>query len=197
VKIRKRGKTWQITVMIDGKRVQKSLKTADRETARIRAKVFELEHKPSEEIHRITLPEFRAQYLEWSKSRKPASYENERKALSRLEEVLPLIHFLEELTPVIADRFVTKILEPREVLVKGEKKTVTMQPGGVNFYIRTLRAIFTQAVTWRFIGSNPFAKLRLMSYSPRGYSPRMSSSRSSRSSPPWRRSTWISSSSTS
>jgi integrase len=67
--------------------------------------------------------------------------------LDRLRKAIK-IKYLDEITVRIADEFASNIA--REV-----------KPVTVNFYVRTLRAIFGVALKWKYIPSNPFREVKL------------------------------------
>lgn len=149
--IRKRGKTWFLDLRIGEKRIRESLGTTDKRVAAIKAKLRERELRGPAVFQRSTLEEFRDEYLHWAKPLKsPETIGVERNAFDRLRKGMK-VKYLDEVTVRIADEFASNLA--REV-----------KPVTVNFYIRTLRAIFGIALKWKYIASNPFREVKLPSF---------------------------------
>jgi integrase len=149
--IRKRGKIWFLDIRIGEKRIRESLDTSDKHVAAIKAKIRERELQGPAVFQRSTLEEFQREYLLWVEPLKsPETVGVERNALQRLQKAVR-IKYLDEISVRIADQFASDIA--REV-----------KPVTVNFYIRTLRAIFATALKWKYIASNPFREVKLPGY---------------------------------
>ena len=146
--IRKRGKTWFLDLRIGDKRVRESLETTDKRVAFIKAKIRERELRGPAAFQRSTLEDFQKEYLLWAEPLKsPETIGVERNTLNRLRGSVK-VRYLDDITVKIADEFASSIA--REV-----------KPVTVNFYVRTLRAIFGVAFKWKYIPSNPFREVKL------------------------------------
>lgn len=149
--IRKRGKTWFLDVRIGEKRIRESLETNDKRVAAIKAKIRERELRGPAVFQRSTLEDFQKEYLLWAEPLKsPETIGVERNTLNRLQKAVP-VKYLDEITVRIADQFASDVA--RDV-----------KPITVNFYIRTLRAIFGVAFKWKYIPENPFREVKLPGY---------------------------------
>lgn len=149
--IRKRGKTWFLDVRIGEQRIRQSLGTSDKRVAAIKAKIRERELRGPAVYQRSTLEDFQKEYLLWAEPLKsPETVSVERNTLDRFRKAVSVKH-LDEVTVKIADEFTSNIA--REV-----------KPVTVNFYVRTLRAIFAVALKWKYISSNPFREVKLPAF---------------------------------
>jgi integrase len=149
--IRKRNKIYFLDTRISGQRIRKTLETSDKRVAAIKAKIRERELRGPAVYQRSTLEDFQKEYLLWAEPLKsPETIGVERNALDRLRKAIS-VKYLDEITVKIADQFTSNIA--REV-----------KPVTVNFYVRTLRAIFAAALKWKYIPSNPFREVKLPSF---------------------------------
>lgn len=149
--IRKERDVWMYYGRVGKRQVHRSLQTKDKRIAVDRQKILDRELGKKQWLdRRMPWKEFERQYLEYAKARKPhGSYKNEELALRRLSGVVPL-NQLSDLTRKRAEYFITKASKD-------------MRPASMNFYIRTLRAIFTVAVEWKLLDENPFMGVKPLS----------------------------------
>lgn len=149
--IRKRGKTWFLDLRMGDQRLRESLGTSDKRVAAIKAKLRERELRGPAVFQRSTLEEFRDEYLHWAKPLKsPETIGVEKNALIRFQGIIKAKH-LDEVTPRMVDEFISKLAS--------EVKPIT-----INFYVRTLKAIFGVALRWKYIAENPFAETKPLAY---------------------------------
>lgn len=141
-----------VDIIVDGRRVRKTLKTRDRKLASIRAKLAERELAGSHELQRVRFEDFKVEYLEHSKAGKEwETYRSEENALNR---IAPFVkgRYLDQVTPRMADQFATSIsTDPKRPLA----------PATVNHYLRVLRSIFGTAFKWQYIELNPFGRVSM------------------------------------
>lgn len=134
---------YYIDIRKDKKRIRITLNTKDRKIAAIRAKIKQHDLQVGKLVYRITIEDFKKEYLEYSRSRKALNtVKADEYAFSKLQKVITF-RYLDEITPKHADSFVTFIRQK-------------LSPAGTNFYIRSLRTIFNTAVRWDYLASNPF-----------------------------------------
>lgn len=151
--------TYYIDIRILGSRRRISLETKNKREAEtlFRLKKAELAKNPKYNL--LTLEEFKELYLAFSKSRKsPATADKEKHSLEWVIELLPEVRYIDDITPELADRFITRLSEHKTP--KGTK----LSPHSVNSYISAIRSIFSTAKTWKKISDNPFkgvSKLRV------------------------------------
>lgn len=149
--LRKRGKTWFLDVRIGEKRIRESLETSDKRVAAIKAKIRERELQGPAVFQRSTLEDYREEYLAWAKPLKsPETIGIEKNALTRFQGIVKT-KYLDEVTARMVDEFISKLA--------GEVKPIT-----VNFYVRTLKAIFSVALRWKYIAENPFAETKFLGF---------------------------------
>jgi integrase len=161
--IRKRGKAWFLDVRIGEKRIRESLDTTDKRVASIKAKIRERELQGQDYAKPITLQDYTEEYLVWAETRKAkATIQAERWCLERVLRVLE-IKRLDQITPKQADRFISEIAKEKAPARGAKKKPLgPMAPASVNYYIRTLRSIFSTAVKWKYLSENPFKQVQLL-----------------------------------
>ncbi len=154
--IRKEGGVWAYYARIGGKQVHRSLQTGDRRQAIERQKVLDLDLQKSRwQDPRMRWENFRQTFEAWSRARKPhGTFKNDELALRRLTEVLAP-GLLTDITRERAESFITTITST-------PWKGRTTSNAGANFYIRTLRAIFTIAVDWKMLEENPFRGVKVL-----------------------------------
>ena len=160
--IRKRGKSWFLDLRVGDQRFRESLKTGDKRVAGIRAKICERELLGGGYSKPITFEDFEAEYVVWAETRKmKGTIQAERSCLKRLRTTLNITR-LDQLTVKGADSFISTIAQGKSA-ARGTKKDKAqpMSPSGANFYIRTLRSIFSTAVKWRYLTENPFKQVSL------------------------------------
>lgn len=146
-----------IDIRTDGARKRISLDTKDRRTAKAKANIIERDLTGGEPISRATLDDFKLEFELYSKARKaPSTTKAERYALNKLSKFIRM-RYLDQITPKMADAFVTAI-------AREKKKDKTLTPGAVNFYIRTLKAIFTTAHKWGYVDRNPFVGVKAIRF---------------------------------
>ncbi|GEM_PF-968209 len=147
----------------DGSRVRESLKTKDRSVAKIKAQtlISELTNQPRYE--RTRFEDFVKEFKQWAIPRRShGTILNYESIIKRLSEEIK-VKYLDEITPEKANKFITSLLEQgkRVQTKKKDKKIVPMSGRGVNYYIRTLRAIFNVAKNdFKCIASNPFESVQ-------------------------------------
>lgn len=161
--LRKRGKVWFLDVRIGEKRIRESLDTSDKRVAGIKAKIRERELRGGGYSKPITFEDFEKEYVVWAETRKTkGTIQAERSCLKRLRTTLDITR-LDQLTVKGADSFISTIARGNSA-ARGTKKDKVqpMSPSGVNFYIRTLRSIFSTAVKWKYLIENPFKQVGLL-----------------------------------
>lgn len=132
-------------IRIDGIRKRVSLGTTDRSVAQLKAKLIKNNSSKIITSSPQTIEEFKTEYLLWAETRKaPNTMTGERTGLKFLQEFLP-VKRLDHITPRLADMFFSDLMRKKKY-----------SPARINFYIRTLRSIFSKAVHWQYIASNPF-----------------------------------------
>jgi integrase len=161
--IRKRGKIWFLDVRIGEKRIRESLGTSDKRVAAIKAKIRERELLGGAYSKPITLQDFAEEYLVWAQTRKAkGTIQADRSCLERLRKTLDITR-LDQLTVKKADWFIAEIAKAKAPARGSKKKPdIPMSPAGVNYYIRTLRSIFSTAVKWKYLIENPFKEVKLL-----------------------------------
>ena len=150
--IRKEAGIWTYTAWRGKRRVHRSLQTGDHRVALDRQKVLDAELGASQWTDpRTRWEDWKRRYLDWSKVRKPhASYKNEELSLARFERVARPV-LMRDVTRAQAEGFVTALAKK-------------VKPATVNYYLRTLRAIFTVALEWQVIEENPFKSVRTLKW---------------------------------
>jgi integrase len=141
---------YYLDIRLDGKRKRISLETRDRHVARIAARSKERDLIGISPGERISIVDFAEQYLAWSASMKAAAtVEGEKIALDRLQKQFPLARHIDRVTARMADELMAAVAS-------------TASPARVNFYLRTLRSVFSTAVRWGYLVENPFKLARAM-----------------------------------
>lgn len=136
-----------------------SLETRDIKLARIKAAQIDGQLGITPVFDRMRLDDFVPYYVQWAQSRREAeSITNYRSILKRLQDDMPNIVYMDEISRVTAENFVQQ-LSRSKVRNKGKDTEQLMSGRGVNYYLRALRGIFNYAVDWQMIPDNPFNKI--------------------------------------
>ncbi|MFO7889897.1 MAG: tyrosine-type recombinase/integrase [bacterium] len=149
----KGGYTWIVDYYHKGRRHRKSTGTSNRKQAELILKDIEVriakgnfgfnDHK------KVNLSEFKAEYLEYSKSRKADnSYRADKYSLNLFFDYLKDI-YLHRITVADIENFITKRLQ-------------TVKESTVNVNLRHLKSAFEKAVASEHIPENPFKKVKLL-----------------------------------
>jgi integrase len=148
-----RSKYYFVDIRVGKRRLRKSLGTADRKLALLKAKKLQLEFKgksfPS--TYR-TLEELKVEYLDWAASRKtPSSLGASKAALSQFAKFVGTDRRLDQITVKDVDSFIS--------MTAGRVKPIS-----ANFYLRSLKAIFEVAKRWGYVGENVWKQIRPLRY---------------------------------
>ncbi len=147
----KKTGSYFLNLRVGGVRRRISLKTRDRQVARMRAKFRERDLLGISAAGPVSLKAFTTDYLAWaSEMKSPNTVKGERLTLERLERELPAGKRVNRISAHDADDVIAKIAGSGAA------------PARVNYYIRTFRAIFAVAVRWGYVSENPFASIRQM-----------------------------------
>lgn len=154
----KKGKNWYIDYYFKGHRKRKKIgpsrKLALQVLKDVQIKIVKGEYLGIYEEKKISFSKYAQQYLEYSRVNKAFSTYNrhDRISIARLES-----HFKDkyvyEITPQMIEKYKAKRLE-------------TVSPASVNRELATLKNMFTMAIKWDFVNTNPAKEVRLLKEPP-------------------------------
>lgn len=154
----KKGKNWYIDYYFKGRRKRKKIgpsrKLALQVLKDVQIKIVKGEYLGIYEEKKISFSKYAQQYLEYSRANKAFSTYNrhDRISIARLES-----HFKDkyvyEITPQMIEKYKAKRLE-------------TVSPASVNRELATLKNMFTMAIKWVYVKTNPVKEVRLLKEPP-------------------------------
>ena len=146
----RRGHLFWFDMRITGKRVRQSLHTDERGLALERAKELR-DRLLSPAAGDISLADFKAKYLEWAWTTKPASAKREEQRLQKIVDFCTSLDItkLSEITPYIIEG------------LRANLKQAGRSPATINRYFQLLRGMFYRAIDWEMYSKpNPLKKVR-------------------------------------
>ncbi|HUU40116.1 MAG TPA: tyrosine-type recombinase/integrase, partial [Desulfatiglandales bacterium] len=156
----KRGRFYHADIYINGKRIRRSLKTAEKLVALDRLRVLQDKLLATSQSKDIRLEDFCKQYMEWAWSEKPASALHEKYRIKKIEAFFKNlnIEFLGDITPFHIEQF--------KAWLKNQKKP-KLAKSTINLYLQQVRGMFYRAIDWEvYSGTNPMKKVRSYKTSP-------------------------------
>jgi len=156
----KRGRFYWADIYINGKRIRRSLKTAEKLVALDRLRVLQDKLLATSQSKDIRFEDFCAQYLEWAWQEKPASTLREKQRLEKIKVFFRTqdIEYLSEITPYH--------IEQLKGWLKAQDKP-KLSKSTINRYLQIVRGMFYKAIDWEvYSGSNPVKKVRFYKESP-------------------------------
>lgn len=158
-----KGRNFWLDIRVRGKRVRRSLGTAEYLLAIERAREITAELR-SPRPAGAGIPEFFEKYRAWARETKPSSFRNEdhqltwiaanlaSQGLSTLEEVSP--YHVEQMRAAVRAR-------DRRTKPDSPKKGKGTSKATINRYCAVLRSVFNKAIDWgTFHGTNPVSKVK-------------------------------------
>jgi integrase len=131
------------------KRKRISLGTRDIKMARAKLSELKIELEDYKDIQSKAMEDFQRDYVKWAELRHaPSTVKNFEGVLRKIAELIP-VKAITQIERRHAESFIM-------TLAQG------MTARGVNFYLRTARAIFNDALEWNLIYANPFAGIKLL-----------------------------------
>lgn len=153
-----RGDNWYIDYYVKGRRKRKKIgpskKLALQVLKDVQVKMIKKEYLGVYEEKKISFSNYSQQYLEYSKANKAFSTYNrhDRISINRLEPYFK-DKYIYEITPQMIERYKAKRLE-------------TVSPASVNRELATLKNMFTMAIKWGYVKTNPAKEVKLLKEPP-------------------------------
>jgi len=142
-----KGNNWYIDYYVKGRRKRKKIgpskKLAMQVLNDVQVKIAKEEYLGVYEEKKISFSKYSKQYLEYSRVNKAFSTysRHDRISINRLEPYFKN-KYIYEITPQMIERYKAKRLE-------------TVSPASVNRELATLKNMFTIAIKWGYIKTNP------------------------------------------
>jgi len=137
------------------KRKRISLGTRDVKVARAKLAELKIELEDYKDIQSRDIDDFQRDYIAWAALRHaPSTVANFESVLKKIKELIPV----KKLTAIERRHAESFIMTLSASKARNGKNQMTAR--GVNFYLRTARAIFNDALEWNLIYANPFAGVR-------------------------------------
>jgi len=131
------------------KRKRISLGTRDVKVARAKCAELRIELEDYKDIQSRSMEDFKRDYVKWAELRRaPTTVKNYVIVLKKISELIP-VKSITQIERRHAESFVITLAQ-------------NMTARGVNFYLRTAKAVFNDALEWNLIYENPFAKIQML-----------------------------------
>ncbi len=161
--IKKHGRYYWVDFWVAKHRVRRSLHTDEHRLALERARDIVADARDKARRKGLPFRTFSAQYLEWARQNKPASWRTEKYRVGIIQSWLDgqgIIN-LEELTPYHIEQLRLAI-RAKDRRVKNEKKRRESSKATCNRYLALLRTMWNRAADWGLLTApNPISKVRL------------------------------------
>lgn len=154
----KKGDNWYIDYYVKGRRKRKKIgpskKLALQVLNDVKLKIVKKEYLGVYEEKKISFKDFSEQYLEYSKANKAFSTYNRQDRIS-INRLKPYFKekYIFEITPQMIERYKAKRLK-------------TVSPATVNRELATLKNMFTMAIKWGYLKTNPAKEVKSLKEPP-------------------------------
>jgi site-specific recombinase XerD len=159
ISLHKRGRTWYAEGQVKGRRVHKSLHTADRIVAEALKGDYEIHVLSGGRLHRVLWLNFNQEFIGWIESQiKPSTFYKYHFVLKRFTRFLAeeRIQELRDITPATLAAY--HAARQKDV---HPNRGNTVGPEGMKSDMRILHRVFSYAVECEYIASNPVRYRRL------------------------------------
>lgn len=154
----KKGDNWYIDYYIKGRRKRKKIgpskKLALQVLNDVKLKIVKKEYLGVYEEKKISFKDFSKQYLEYSKANKAFSTYNRQDRIS-----------INRLKPYFKEKYIFEIT-PQMIECYKAKRLKTVSPASVNRELATLKNMFTMAIKWRYLKTNPSKEVKSLKEPP-------------------------------
>ncbi len=153
-----KGKNWYIDYYVKGKRKRKNIghskKLALQVLKNVQVKNVREDYLGIYEDKKVFFETFSKQYLDYSKVNKSVATYERSERLSVKQLVLAFgDNYLYDITPEMIEKFKAMRLE-------------TISPASVNRELACLKYMYTKAIEWKFVKTNPVKKVKLLKEPP-------------------------------
>jgi integrase len=131
------------------KRKRISLATRDAKVARAKLGELKIELEDYKDIQSKSMEDFKRDYVKWAEL---------RRAETTVKNYVIVLNKISEFIPVKSITQIERRHAESFIMTLAQKMTAR----GVNFYLRTAKAIFNDALEWNLIYENPFAKIQML-----------------------------------